>query len=155
MKTLYLIRHAQSENESPTGLDFDRELTKKGISDAELKFKELSEMKFKPGLLICSTSKRTIKTAEIISGSSSILYDEAIYEASLNDLIKTINVLPDEHKEIALIGHNPSITSYSNYLSNETIQNMPPCSIIKFELEINEWNEITQGIGTMKFFLHP
>ncbi|MBL4594416.1 MAG: histidine phosphatase family protein [Flavobacteriales bacterium] len=155
MKTLYLIRHAKSDWENPSLSDFDRPLNSRGIRNAPFMAQKLIELNFNPGLIVCSPAQRTTTTAELISKNTSILFEKSIYEASLNDLIHLINFLPKEHEEIAIIGHNPSITNLSNYLTDDFIDNMPTCSIVKIELEIDNWNEIIKGIGMKKYFIYP
>ncbi|PCJ28311.1 MAG: phosphohistidine phosphatase [Flavobacteriales bacterium] len=155
MKALYLIRHAKSDWNNPDLTDYERPLNKRGFKDAPFMAKKLLELNFNPGLIVASPAQRTSSTAELISKNTSVLYENSIYEASLNDLTTLISALPNENSEIALIGHNPSITTLSNYLTNDIIRNMPTCSIIKIELEIEHWNEIIQGIGIQKFFIYP
>jgi phosphohistidine phosphatase len=155
MKTLYLIRHAKSDWDNPALTDFERPLNKRGFRDAPFMTKKLEELDFNPDFIVCSPAQRTKDTAQLIANSTSTLYDSSIYEASLNDLTRLINFLPNKHKEIAIVGHNPSITSLSNYLTFDFIDNMPTCSIVKIELEIDNWNETTQGIGIKKFFIYP
>ena len=155
MKVIYLIRHAKSDWNNPLLTDFERPLNKRGLQDAPFMAKKLAELDFNPSLIVCSPAQRTTSTAELIAPKTSILFENSIYEASLNNLTHLINLLPNEHNQIALIGHNPSITSLSNYLTDDFIGNMPTCCIIKIELEIDTWKEITQGIGIQQFFIYP
>ena len=155
MKILYLIRHVKSDWNDPALTDFERPLNKRGFKDAPFMIKKLDELNFNPDFIVCSPAQRTKTTAQLMVNSVSTLYNSSIYEASLNELIQVVNFLPNNHKEIALIGHNPSITNLSNYLTDDFIDNMPTCSIVKIELEIDNWDEITQGIGTKKFFIYP
>lgn len=155
MKTLYLIRHAKSDWDNSSLTDFERPLNKRGLQNAPFMAEKLMELNFNPGLIVCSPAQRTTSTAELISKTTSTLYIDSIYEAALDDLIHLINKFPNEYDEMAIIGHNPSITKLSNYLTDDLINNMPTCSIIKVELEIDNWNEIVQGIGTKKFFIYP
>ena len=155
MKTLYLIRHAKSDWNDPSLTDFERPLNKRGLRDAPFMSDKLKELDFNPDFIFCSPAQRTKTTAQLIAKSTSILYFDSIYEASLKDLTELINFFPNNHKEICLIGHNPSITALSNYLTDDFIDNMPTCSIVKIELEIDNWDETTQGIGVKKFFTYP
>ena len=155
MKTLYLIRHAKSDWDNPDLSDFERPLNKRGLRDVPFMAEKLGELGFNPDFIVCSPAKRTKTTAQLLVNSISTLYESSIYEASLKDLNHLVNFLPSNHKEIVIIGHNPSITELSNYLTDDIIGNMPTSSIIKIELEIENWDETTQGIGTMKFFICP
>lgn len=155
MKVVYLIRHAKSDWNNPVLTDFERPLNERGLRDAPFMAKKLLELNFNPGLILCSPAQRAVTTAELISKQTSILYENSIYEASLNNLVHLINFLPSEYKEIAIIGHNPTITSLSNHLTDNITSDMPTCSIAKIELEVDHWNEVVQGIGTQKFFIYP
>jgi phosphohistidine phosphatase len=155
MKTLYLIRHAKSDWKTDITSDFERPLNKRGLSDATMMAKKLQDLHFNPSIIFCSPAQRTITTSELITKEVKIIFKKNIYEASLKDLTQLLNEFPDEHSEVALIGHNPSMTYLLNYLTGDLIQNIPTCSVVKIELEINSWKEITQHIGTQKFFISP
>jgi len=160
MKTLYLIRHAKSDWNNPELTDFERTLNKRGLKEVPFMAEKLNELAFNPDHIICSSSKRTRTTAKLICKEinyplNDVCFDPSIYEASLTTLIAIINLLPNNKDEIAIIGHNPSITNLSNYLTNDHIANMPTCSIVKIELEIDNWNEIVREIGIQKFFIYP
>ena len=160
MKTIYLIRHAKSDWKHPELTDFERPLNKRGLRDAPFMAQKLADLTFKPELIICSPAKRTTTTAKLICTETrysidNVLFDQSIYASSLNNLISLVNLLPNQHNEIAIIGHNPSITELSNYLTEDYIGNMPTCSVVKIELEIDNWNETVQGIGIQRFFIYP
>tara|TARA_B100000809_G_scaffold76741_2_gene74535 strand:- start:8470 stop:8946 length:477 start_codon:yes stop_codon:yes gene_type:complete len=154
MKTLYLIRHADSDwkNEET---DFDRSLSPKGILDASAIRKQLDNLNFQPELVICSPALRTKTTAQIITKNITTVFESSIYEAPIINLIRVINALPNVHKNVALIGHNPAISSLVNYLTGDFINNMQPCTVVKVDLEIDNWDEITQGAGTENFCIYP
>tara|TARA_B100000809_G_C15136148_1_gene530677 strand:- start:2866 stop:3360 length:495 start_codon:yes stop_codon:yes gene_type:complete len=160
MKTLYLIRHAKSDWKNTELTDFERPLNKRGLKDAPFMSEKLKELAFNPDHIISSPSQRTTTTAKLICEEinyplKDVCFDQSIYEASTNTLISLINLLPNNKNEIVIIGHNPSITELSNYLTDDYIGNMPTCSIVKIELEIDNWNEIVRGIGSQIFFIYP
>jgi phosphohistidine phosphatase len=160
MKTLYIIRHAESNRIGSITSDYERTLSMKGKKDILLITNKLIELDFNPDQVICSSSKRTVSTAQLICTEinyplKDIIFKRSIYESSVNTLISLINSLPNNKNEIAILGHNPSITELSNYLTDELIVNMPTSSIIKIELEIDNWNEIIRGIGIQRFFINP
>jgi len=160
MKTLYLIRHAKSDWNNANLTDFERPLNKRGLKDAPFIAEKLKELTFNPDHIICSPAQRTSSTAKIICNGinypiKDIVFEHSIYEASVTTLISLINLLPNNKDEVAIIGHNPSTTQLSNYLTDDYIGNMPTCSIVKIELEIDNWNEIVDGIGIQRFFIYP
>ncbi|MDG1477430.1 MAG: histidine phosphatase family protein, partial [Vicingaceae bacterium] len=144
MKTLYLIRHAEADWKKAEETDFERTLNNKGVQDAIFIAKKLVGLNFNPERIICSPAKRTTETAKSICHEidypiQNIDFDLSIYESSLNNLITLANSLSNIYNEVAIIGHNPSITHLSNYLTNNYIGNMPTCSVVKIELEIDTW----------------
>ncbi|MGB0887610.1 MAG: SixA phosphatase family protein [Vicingaceae bacterium] len=160
MKTLYLIRHANSDWNQSGFNDFNRPLSNNGPKDATEISLKLQQLKFNPDLIICSSAKRTSQTAALLCQNISynfkdIQFEQSIYETTLNHLIEFTNHLPNSKNTIAIIGHNPSISELSNYLTENHISNMPPCGVVKIELEIKNWNEIISGIGSLKYFFHP
>lgn len=160
MKIIYLIRHAKSDRDNPNLADFDRILNQKGMDDTILIGNQLKELHFNPELLLCSTAQRALQTLEIIVNQTNCLqantiFDFSIYQCSLNYLTFLIDSLPSKDNEVAIIGHNPGITLLSNYLTNDLIDHIPTCGVVKIELEINDWKEIVQGIGSKKYFISP
>lgn len=160
MKTIYLIRHAKSSWKKVTLSDFDRPLNNRGKNDITTIAKELIKLNFNPELILCSPSKRTRETLKKLNhylklNDEKIKFIDSIYESSTPNLISILNNIVPTVNSIALIGHNPSITQLSNYLTDYYTDNIPTCSVVKIELEINNWNEIIKGIGLQKFFIYP
>ena len=160
MKTIHLIRHAQSSSENPGTSDFYRKLNERGLRDAPFMAKELKKIAYHPDYILCSPAKRTAKTAEIVCeklnfNQNNINFEQRIYEASLKTLLEVLNEIPNQYNNIALIGHNPAITQLSNFLTNDYIDNIPTCGIVKIEMDIDDWQHIIEGIGRKLFFIYP
>ena len=156
MKAIYLIRHAESIWQKGIK-DFDRTLTSKGIEDAKHLSKQLT---CKADLIICSSATRTKQTSLIFVDAlnynkGKIDFDLSIYEAPLENLIKKVNLIDEAHNTVLFIGHNPGITQLANYLGNENLAPINPCTIIKIELEIDNWQETINGIGIIKDIITP
>lgn len=158
-KTLYLIRHSYAEDigDKP---DFDRSLTLKGQSNVRSLGRYLISKSFNPGIIYCSTAFRTRETAtnlvEELSISESIIdYLDVIYNASVRELMELVNKAHNDHQEIAIIGHNPAITYFGEYLTGEGIENMEPCGIVTIRFKKLKWGEISQGVGSFVSYYHP
>ncbi|MGB0888173.1 MAG: SixA phosphatase family protein [Vicingaceae bacterium] len=155
MKSIYLIRHAQS-NAVNSATGYDRPLSEKGLKDAEQISKKVKEYNFSPTLIYCSPAKRTLTTSSFFNYNTVSVFEKSIYEATLLDLTELINAFPSEHNQIALIGHNPSISLLASYLTgDDKLIQISPCTVIKINLDVDNWNEITQGIGTQEYYLSP
>jgi len=160
MKSIYLIRHAKSSWIKPALSDFDRPLNDRGKNDIPTIAKELIKLDFNPELILCSPSKRTRETLKKLKNhlklnDEKIKFIDSIYESSTQNLIALTNNLPSTVNSVALIAHNPAITQLSNYLTDYYIDNIPTCGVVKIDLNIDQWNEIIQGVGLQNFFIYP
>lgn len=160
MKTFYLIRHAEATSIKANEMDNQRPLNQSGKNETYLIGRNLKKQDIQLDYIICSSAKRTKQTASLLCDQlnypiHNIQFDNKIYEASLADLIEIINHLPNEYKKVALIGHNPSITYLANYFTDNNFNYIPTCGVVKIELEINSWKELTRGIGYQKFYIYP
>lgn len=160
MKVIHLIRHAESISETPTIQDFLRTLTEIGKRDSHFMAKKLNELNLAPDVIICSPAKRTTDTAKVFAKElafdfDNIIFDKRIYESNLKQLLEILNETPNYINDLILIGHNPTLTQLSNYLTNDYIDNIPTCGIVKIELEIDDWQHIIEGIGRKIFFIYP
>ena len=159
MKTLYLARHAKSYWKDQSIPDFDRPLNNRGKRDAPFMGEVLKDKKIKIGLIISSPAKRTKKTAieiaaKIVYPEKNILYNDELYEASSNTLIKTIKKIDEKYDSVMMFGHNPGLTLLNNHISNHYVDNIPTCGIVALELD-KKWNEIDKNTCKFVFFEYP
>lgn len=156
MKKLLLIRHAKATHE--TGfIDFERPLQERGLQDAAVMAARLKEKNFIPQLLVASPALRTLSTANVFSEHLSIAQPQTnkdIYEATVSDLIKVINALPDEHEFIAMVGHNPGISELLYYLTGQ-IQEVPTCAMMLIEFNTDAWATVTGDSGKLLYYDYP
>ena len=160
MKKLYLIRHAKSSWKEIGLSDFERGLNKRGKKDAPMIGNILKKKEITPDIIISSPAKRTKKTAFIIAKSvgikkENIIFKESIYESSMNELLNVIENLDNSLNSVFLIGHNPSLNVLAEYLTNSYINNIPTCGVLAIDLDINLWNEVSDGCGKIEFFDYP
>lgn len=158
-RTLYLIRHSYAEE--PGGkTDKERTLTLKGQSTVRALGRYLINEKFDPDVILCSDSVRTRETAinlveELEMNEQTVNYSSIIYEASVRELLQLVNEQSDSTKEVAIIGHNPTITFFGEYLTGASIGNMQPSSVVSIRFESAKWNEVSQGTGIFVSYYHP
>lgn len=160
MKVIHLIRHAKSSWDNPDLDDFSRILNERGKKDALFMAKKLKESGCNPDYFISSPAKRTTETSKIIAfelncNAKKIIFDERIYHSSLPLILNVLNDVPNSFNNIILVGHNPTLTQLSNYLTDNFIDNIPTCGMVKIELDIDNWQHIIQGIGNKIFFIYP
>lgn len=154
MKTLVLLRHAETENAYSGQKDFDRELTNIGISDAIYKGKILKDKNITFDLLLVSSAKRAAKTAELIAEQigytiKTIKQKEEIYLASTRTMLSEINMIESKYSSVLLVAHNPGTEFIAEYLTGESIGHVPPAGAISIELDVDSWEEVSQNFGKL------
>ncbi|MEM9895378.1 MAG: histidine phosphatase family protein [Bacteroidota bacterium] len=157
--TLFLIRHSFAENAFDTS-DFERTLTTEGFKYARLTGEFLKEEKFKPDTVLTSPATRTKQTAETFSevvgfSMQLVQFAEVIYNASVRELLELVNGIDPGAKHVAIIGHNPTITYFSEYLTGEEIASISPSGVVKISFDKIKWGEISQRSGKFIKYFHP
>ena len=159
MKKIILVRHAKSYWGDQSLSDFDRPLNKRGKNDAPFMGKILKEKSVKPDLIISSPAKRAKKTALVIADKidypqNKILFNEELYEASTNDILKVLKKVDEVNQTVMLFGHNPGLTLLNNFISNNYIDNVPTCGVVALEFDKN-WIDLDKNSCTQLFFEYP
>ena len=158
MKTLLLLRHAKSSRDDPTLRDFDRPLNDRGKGDARLIGRYLGRKKIEVSVVVSSPAKRARRTAEIVAQTAGltneIAFDERIYEASPQQLLRVISDIESSHESVLLVGHNPGFEDLLASLTDRAGR-MPTASLAAIKLDINQWGEIAPRSGELSWFITP
>ena len=159
MKTLYLARHAKSYWKDQSIPDIDRPLNSRGKRDAPFMGEVLNDKKIMLDLIISSPAKRTKKTAIEIASKigypeKKIQFNEDLYEASSNTIIKLIKKIGEKYDSVMIFGHNPGLTMLNNHLSNHYIDNIPTCGIVALQLD-KKWSDLDKNSCKFLFFEYP
>lgn len=160
MKTIYLIRHAKSSWSEIGMSDFDRPLNKRGKKDLPFMAKRLKEFGIKPDLILSSPAKRAKKTTKEIAQTigydeKKVVYQEALYDSSYTNYRYLLDSLDEDINSIFIIGHNPTLTDVGEKLSGAILTNIPTCSIVAMEFEVDSFKDITEESGKILFFDYP
>lgn len=158
MLTLNLIRHAKTNQNSPSGKDFDRELYPKGIAQANLLGMHLNSHHINLGKILCSKAIRTKQTQSILNQHTTIstntVFLDELYLAGSMELLTLIEEHGDKHEVISIIGHNEGISELAGYLADEYIV-LRTCELITIQFSITAWNELSRGIGMITLQYRP
>jgi phosphohistidine phosphatase len=131
---LHLLRHAKTNQSSPTGLDFDRELLPQGYEQiAELK-QFLVSNPIAPKHILCSSAMRTRQTLSEIQDfwpAARIHFIDELYLASKQEILSKICALhtPDE---ILVVGHNEGLSELAMHLEKPA-HLLQTCGFIRIE----------------------
>ncbi len=158
MKKLYIIRHAKSSWSDETLEDFERPLSKRGKANAPMMGERLKEKDVMPDIIISSPAKRAKSTAEMIAKEvgykKKVLFDENIYEASVDELRKILTALNDKNSTVFLVGHNPSLNDLAQYYLDFEA-NIPTCGVVEIGFKCDRWAEIEPRNAKLLFFDYP
>jgi phosphohistidine phosphatase len=157
---LTLVRHAKSSRDDIRLDDFIRPLNDRGRRDAPEMGRRLREGGVQPDLIVSSPAKRAIKTARIIAGEidfpvADIFEAAEIYEAAAGELHKLIRSLPEEKRDVMLVGHNPGLTDLANLFLRPGIENIPTCGVVRLAFDAQHWRDISPCSASFLMFDYP
>ncbi len=148
MKTIILIRHGKSDWGYEFLNDIDRPLNERGYRETYQQSKWAKDNLPAPQLIISSPAIRAISTALIFArtlhyNEQNILIRHGIYDATTDDFLNNIHLLPTSIQTVLFFGHNPTITNLSNLLNSQSfIDNIPTSGIVRLDFNTNDWTKI-------------
>jgi dUTP pyrophosphatase len=158
MKNLFLLRHAKSSWDNAALGDFDRPLSKRGISNAIQLSEYIQKHSISFDLVLSSPSERTQSTLDLVLSSLDPIptsnLKECIYHASASSLTQLITDQDDEINNLLIIGHNPGLHILTETLTNESIVKFPTCAFAKIT-NFNHWKDVDAGILTLESVITP
>jgi phosphohistidine phosphatase len=160
MKRVLIVRHAKAV---PYGYDddFTRNLTDRGMNDAQRIGKELKKMGITSDKMISSPANRAIQTATIFAenldfNKTQIVEIENLYEGmTTSGFIGLINNLTEELQTVFFFGHNPSFQYFVNNLLERFNDDMPTCSTVAIDFNVDSWKKVEARSGKKAFQLIP
>ena len=160
MKTLYLVRHAKSSWDNANLADFDRPLNKRGKKAAPFMAELMQEKGVSPDLIISSPANRALTTAETFCGTLDYPLEKIekhmeIYEGGLNHMLQVVRRIPDDHPTAMLFGHNPTLTSFANFISGQHLENIVTCGIVRIDMKNDSWKETMMDSGELVWYEYP
>jgi phosphohistidine phosphatase len=160
MKRVIIVRHAKAV---PTDYDNDieRDLTDRGEEDAETISRELKKSGISADLIISSPAKRTKRTAEIFAKTLDypkklIRFEKKLYSGkSPENFLLMLSELEDEINTVFVFGHNPSVYYYMVYLMHDFTHDVPTCSTVAIDFNIDSWSDLEGRTGELGLRLIP
>jgi phosphohistidine phosphatase len=160
MKTLYIIRHAKSDWNDPSLSDFERPLNKRGQKNAPFMGELLAHNNVHPDLIVSSPAVRAKMTAQEIAkkvgyDTKEIVYAEGLYLADIDAIEEVLKKAPSSKNTVLLVGHNPGLTLFAEYISGYDIDNIPTCGIFCVTLKNDDCKSIGKGMAEFVSFDYP
>lgn len=144
MLKLLLVRHGEALKKLGQ-TDFERELNESGI--AEAKQAQLHLRSINIDRVYSSNAPRAQKTANLIFKDA--IYVSKLYNADDSTIIELIKTFEDKFKTIAIVGHNPGITSTVRHLNldskistfTKAMDYNSTCKIVSINIDTTNWNQ--------------
>jgi phosphohistidine phosphatase len=154
-KNLLLIRHATAEDVTNSSMvrDFDRELTSRGIMESARMGKHLKDNGIAIDDIYSSPALRALTTANLVAEQLKIDTDEVktaagLYGSGPRGYLALLNDLDEKLNTVIIVGHNPDITFFADYLSSQDCGgSMEKATAIHLKFESLKWEEISQKSG--------
>jgi phosphohistidine phosphatase len=120
-RELYILRHAKSDWDSSAQSDFERPLAKRGKKDAPAMGEWMAKQKIKIDYIASSPAERAKQTVyavvkELDIAKKEIHFNDKIYMASLESLLRVLGEIPKKANKVMLVGHNPGLDDLLQYL---------------------------------------
>ncbi|QKF73859.1 phosphohistidine phosphatase [Aliarcobacter faecis] len=148
MKKVFIARHTTKDREALNEYDYDIELTADGITKAEKMAKHLASKNPNIGLIVASPAVRTRHTAEIfakeLAYNKTIMLNEVLYMAFVNELIETITYTYDSIDTMLIVGHNPSLTALAVTLVGFK-EKFEEGAVMEIDFDCNSWIDIDKS----------
>jgi phosphohistidine phosphatase len=145
MKILTLVRHAKSSWEDSKISDRERPLNKRGEHDAPMMGKRIVAAGIRPSLILSSPAMRAWSTAKILAQEIGYPHEflqreNRLYLASLDNIIDVLIAQDGQFNSVMIVGHNPGLTIFANYLSPGLTDNLPTAGVASVGFEQDDWN---------------
>lgn len=147
---LHLIRHAKTNQFSPTGRDFDRQLMQRGWNQCVDLDLFLSKKELQKALVYCSSAVRTRETLEGICknfNAENIQYHEDLYLCSFKTYLNHIWAA-ETGEDLVMIGHNFGISDLANYFLGGQME-MGTSEYVCISFPFQNWTELFQDTGEL------
>lgn len=139
------MRHAKSSWTSGSLSDKQRPLNARGERDAPLMGQRLVEHGIRPSLILASPAVRAWTTAQVIAREIGypmefLQREDGIYMASLERLLDTVVAQDNGFNSLMVIGHNPGLTVFANFLSPGITDNLPTAGVVSVQIDRDDWH---------------
>lgn len=120
-----------------------------------------------PDLILCSPARRTRETLEALREqlpeSVAVQIDGALYLAEASRLLERLRALPDDVRDVLLIGHNPGLHELALALAapdgsrgyRRLREKLPTGALVVLELRSASWRAVAPGSARLVSFTRP
>ncbi|WP_080240267.1 SixA phosphatase family protein [Spirosoma rigui] len=158
--TLYIVRHAKAEDRAMFMADHDRQLTPDGVMAAARMGRYLRSKGIDPGHIISSTAPRAADTARVLAEQlgqdpARIELDRSLFDGGPKAYLAAVNRQPDGLTSLMLVGHNPDVSYFAEFLTHQSIGSMSKGAVVAVSFDDVNWPEVSGRTGSVAFEMTP
>ncbi|MHC4341973.1 MAG: SixA phosphatase family protein [Planctomycetota bacterium] len=163
-RELLVLRHAKSAWNTDARTDFERPLSGRGRRDAPRMGRWMRLEGLVPDHVVCSPARRAKQTAlsalEVMElDPGSVLFEDRIYDAGLDDLIDLLAECPQSFRRVMLVGHNPGLEELVFFLCGEVTapddgKLLPTATLARITMP-PDWRALGAGAGRLLSVTRP
>ena len=167
MLTLSLLRHAKSSWKNPALPDRERPLNTRGIADAPMMGRAMTERGIDPELVLCSSARRTVDTLGLVlpelKVEPKVVYEDALYHASPAEMLQMLRAIQPGSRRVMMVGHNPEIQRLAldligtgpKHLRDRLQEKYPTTGLVVINFTAGLWSSVDINSGSLNLFLAP
>jgi phosphohistidine phosphatase len=147
---LHFLRHAKTNQLSPNGRDYDRELLPRGYEQLSEFRAFVVQRKLSIDHIYCSAAKRTRQTLDEIADlfpNATISFHEELYLASWSELLTFLSAKNSPQISL-LIGHNEGLSDLASYLTGSDIH-LKTCGYVQLSFPFDHSGFISANTGNV------
>lgn len=153
MKQLLLLRHGHSGEKLSGQTDKQRTLSLIGMQQAASVGLFIHNHHVTVNTIISSSADRAVTTAQLVAerisyDSDLIAIDDDLYNGSVGTYINVIRNT-DNHHHLLVVGHNPTISYLTEYLTQTASGDMAPADLVVLNVDVQQWKDVAQGKATV------
>jgi phosphohistidine phosphatase len=166
MHQLLLLRHAKSSWDDPKLADRDRPLNKRGRRAADAMRQAILNLGLTPDLVLVSPSRRTLETLAALEpweDTPLVEHVEALYLATVPQLLAILREVNETVRSLMLIGHNPGLhelavrlagASAPGPMAAKLVEGFPTAALAEFSIA-TQWQQIEHAGAQLVRYLRP
>ena len=122
--------------------------------------RRICEHNIRPSLIITSPAVRARTTAKIVAKELGypiefLQREDALYMASLDDLLDAVVAQDNSFNSLMIFAHNPGLTEFANFLIPGITNNLPTAGVVSVQIDRDDWNLYQQPNAELLAYDYP
>jgi phosphohistidine phosphatase len=171
VKRVLLLRHAKAVSGGAKIDDHERELAPRGREDAPAIGRYMHKHGFEPDLMLVSTARRTVETAELawaeLMSRPPIEFLDSLYLAEAGAIATILRTISETFGSVCVVAHNPGMETAASLLAREPVkrkerdyvdlieEKFPTGALCVLDFDARGWRDVKPRTGTLSDFVRP